>query len=58
MKGFQHDGLENNSLCSLAGQLVSPQSAPSCIEHKNDVSRENSTLDVTKVSDAEENHRN
>ncbi|KAE8581069.1 hypothetical protein XENTR_v10024657 [Xenopus tropicalis] len=39
---------EPHSMDKTAGQLVSPQSAPSCIEHKNDVSRENSTLDVTK----------
>lgn len=34
----------------LAGQIVSPQSAPACIENKNDVSRENSTVDFSKVS--------
>uniref|UniRef100_A0A8B9CXS2 Anion exchange protein n=1 Tax=Anser brachyrhynchus TaxID=132585 RepID=A0A8B9CXS2_9AVES len=31
------------------GQIVSPQSAPACIENKNDVSRENSTVDFSKV---------
>ncbi|ERE69751.1 sodium-driven chloride bicarbonate exchanger isoform 3 [Cricetulus griseus] len=31
------------------GQLVSPQSAPACAENKNDVSRENSTVDFSKV---------
>ncbi|XP_040297453.1 sodium-driven chloride bicarbonate exchanger [Bufo bufo] len=39
---------EPHSMDKNAGQLVSPQSAPSCIEPKTDVSRENSTLDVTK----------
>lgn len=34
---------------SLAGQVVSPQSAPACVENKNDVSRENSTVDFSKV---------
>jgi len=34
----------------LAGQIVSPQSAPACAENKNDVSRENSTVDFSKVS--------
>lgn len=34
----------------LAGQIVSPQSAPACVENKNDVSRENSTVDFSKVS--------
>uniref|UniRef100_A0A8B9W1H1 Anion exchange protein n=1 Tax=Anas zonorhyncha TaxID=75864 RepID=A0A8B9W1H1_9AVES len=29
--------------------IVSPQSAPACIENKNDVSRENSTVDFSKV---------
>ncbi|KAI4544152.1 hypothetical protein MG293_004418 [Ovis ammon polii] len=31
------------------GQVVSPQSAPACVENKNDVSRENSTVDFSKV---------
>uniref|UniRef100_A0A8D0KP72 Anion exchange protein n=1 Tax=Salvator merianae TaxID=96440 RepID=A0A8D0KP72_SALMN len=31
------------------GQIVSPQSAPASIEPKNDVSRENSTVDFSKV---------
>uniref|UniRef100_H9GLF1 Anion exchange protein n=1 Tax=Anolis carolinensis TaxID=28377 RepID=H9GLF1_ANOCA len=31
------------------GQLVSPQSAPASIETKNDVSRENSSVDFSKV---------
>ncbi|CAO2597312.1 Sodium-driven chloride bicarbonate exchanger, partial [Lemmus lemmus] len=31
------------------GQVVSPQSAPACAENKNDVSRENSTVDFSKV---------
>jgi len=31
-----------------AGQVVSPQSAPACVENKNDVSRENSTVDFSK----------
>ncbi|XP_011742484.1 sodium-driven chloride bicarbonate exchanger isoform X2 [Macaca nemestrina] len=30
------------------GQVVSPQSAPACVENKNDVSRENSTVDFSK----------
>uniref|UniRef100_A0A8B9ICS6 Anion exchange protein n=1 Tax=Anser brachyrhynchus TaxID=132585 RepID=A0A8B9ICS6_9AVES len=30
-------------------KIVSPQSAPACIENKNDVSRENSTVDFSKV---------
>lgn len=34
----------------LAGQVVSPQATPACIENKNDVSRENSTVDFSKVS--------
>uniref|UniRef100_A0A8C3N5P9 Anion exchange protein n=1 Tax=Geospiza parvula TaxID=87175 RepID=A0A8C3N5P9_GEOPR len=33
----------------LAGQVVSPQATPACIENKNDVSRENSTVDFSKV---------
>uniref|UniRef100_A0A670IW43 Anion exchange protein n=1 Tax=Podarcis muralis TaxID=64176 RepID=A0A670IW43_PODMU len=32
-----------------SGQLVSPQSAPASIETKNDVSRENSSVDFSKV---------
>uniref|UniRef100_A0A8C5R094 Anion exchange protein n=1 Tax=Leptobrachium leishanense TaxID=445787 RepID=A0A8C5R094_9ANUR len=39
---------EPHSMDKNAGQLVSPQSAPSCTENKSDVSRENSSLDVTK----------
>ncbi|GAB1286365.1 Sodium-driven chloride bicarbonate exchanger [Apodemus speciosus] len=31
------------------GQVVSPQTAPACAENKNDVSRENSTVDFSKV---------
>ncbi|XP_019582848.1 sodium-driven chloride bicarbonate exchanger isoform X13 [Rhinolophus sinicus] len=31
------------------GQIVSPQSAPACVENKTDVSRENSTVDFSKV---------
>lgn len=34
----------------LAGQVVSPQATPACNENKNDVSRENSTVDFSKVS--------
>ncbi|KAL2302293.1 hypothetical protein Nmel_009716, partial [Mimus melanotis] len=30
-------------------QVVSPQATPACIENKNDVSRENSTVDFSKV---------
>ncbi|KAJ8784289.1 hypothetical protein J1605_008440 [Eschrichtius robustus] len=37
------------SKCVEAGQVVSPQSAPACVENKNDVSRENSTVDFSKV---------
>ncbi|XP_035302693.1 sodium-driven chloride bicarbonate exchanger isoform X1 [Cricetulus griseus] len=40
---------EPNSMDKNAGQLVSPQSAPACAENKNDVSRENSTVDFSKV---------
>ncbi|KAM5280593.1 sodium-driven chloride bicarbonate exchanger isoform 5-T5 [Ctenodactylus gundi] len=40
---------EPNSMDKNAGQVVSPQSAPACIESKNDVSRENSTVDFSKV---------
>ncbi|XP_060633852.2 sodium-driven chloride bicarbonate exchanger isoform X5 [Anolis sagrei] len=39
---------EPHSMDKNAGQLVSPQSAPN-IETKNDVSRENSTVDFSKV---------
>ncbi|RMC18600.1 hypothetical protein DUI87_04494 [Hirundo rustica rustica] len=31
------------------GQVVSPQATPACNENKNDVSRENSTVDFSKV---------
>uniref|UniRef100_A0A8B9D058 Anion exchange protein n=1 Tax=Anser brachyrhynchus TaxID=132585 RepID=A0A8B9D058_9AVES len=41
---------EPHSMDKNAGQIVSPQSAPACIENKNDVSRENSTVDFSKVS--------
>ncbi|XP_032611461.1 sodium-driven chloride bicarbonate exchanger isoform X2 [Hylobates moloch] len=40
---------EPNSMDKNAGQVVSPQSAPACVENKNDVSRENSTVDFSKV---------
>ncbi|KAM7154079.1 sodium-driven chloride bicarbonate exchanger isoform 7-T8 [Macrochelys suwanniensis] len=40
---------EPHSMDKNAGQIVSPQSAPACIENKNDVSRENSTVDFSKV---------
>nr|AAS89266.1 solute carrier family 4 sodium bicarbonate cotransporter-like member 10 rb7NCBE [Rattus norvegicus] len=40
---------EPNSMDKNAGQVVSPQSAPACAENKNDVSRENSTVDFSKV---------
>ncbi|KAM6071291.1 sodium-driven chloride bicarbonate exchanger isoform 7-T7 [Chlamydotis macqueenii] len=40
---------EPHSMDKNAGQIVSPQSAPTCIENKNDVSRENSTVDFSKV---------
>ncbi|XP_028942143.1 sodium-driven chloride bicarbonate exchanger, partial [Antrostomus carolinensis] len=40
---------EPHSMDKNAGQFVSPQSAPACIENKNDVSRENSTVDFSKV---------
>uniref|UniRef100_A0A673VDI0 Anion exchange protein n=1 Tax=Suricata suricatta TaxID=37032 RepID=A0A673VDI0_SURSU len=39
---------EPNSMDKNAGQVVSPQSAPACVENKNDVSRENSTVDFSK----------
>ncbi|XP_063504325.1 sodium-driven chloride bicarbonate exchanger isoform X9 [Pongo pygmaeus] len=39
---------EPNSMDKNAGQAVSPQSAPACVENKNDVSRENSTVDFSK----------
>ncbi|EHA97477.1 Sodium-driven chloride bicarbonate exchanger [Heterocephalus glaber] len=39
---------EPNSMDKSAGQVISPQSAPACIENKNDVSRENSTVDFSK----------
>ncbi|XP_006984676.1 sodium-driven chloride bicarbonate exchanger isoform X5 [Peromyscus maniculatus bairdii] len=40
---------EPNSMDKNAGQVVSPQSAPACADNKNDVSRENSTVDFSKV---------
>ncbi|XP_049978378.1 sodium-driven chloride bicarbonate exchanger isoform X3 [Alexandromys fortis] len=40
---------EPNSMDKNAGQVVSPQSAPACAENRNDVSRENSTVDFSKV---------
>ncbi|XP_060136184.1 sodium-driven chloride bicarbonate exchanger isoform X3 [Zootoca vivipara] len=40
---------EPHSMDKNAGQLVSPQSAPASIETKNDVSRENSSVDFSKV---------
>ncbi|XP_062055969.1 sodium-driven chloride bicarbonate exchanger isoform X3 [Lepus europaeus] len=40
---------EPNSMDKNAGQVVSPQSAPTSVENKNDVSRENSTVDFSKV---------
>uniref|UniRef100_A0A5K1UQT4 Anion exchange protein n=1 Tax=Sus scrofa TaxID=9823 RepID=A0A5K1UQT4_PIG len=40
---------EPNSMDKNAGQVVSPQSVPACVENKNDVSRENSTVDFSKV---------
>ncbi|XP_074193224.1 sodium-driven chloride bicarbonate exchanger isoform X14 [Rhinolophus sinicus] len=40
---------EPNSMDKNAGQIVSPQSAPACVENKTDVSRENSTVDFSKV---------
>ncbi|KAM5326298.1 sodium-driven chloride bicarbonate exchanger isoform 4-T4 [Glossophaga mutica] len=40
---------EPNSMDKNAGQVVSPQSAPASVENKNDVSRENSTVDFSKV---------
>nr|XP_026248905.1 sodium-driven chloride bicarbonate exchanger isoform X16 [Urocitellus parryii] len=40
---------EPNSMDKNAGQVLSPQSAPACVENKNDVSRENSTVDFSKV---------
>uniref|UniRef100_A0A8C6MW98 Anion exchange protein n=1 Tax=Mus spicilegus TaxID=10103 RepID=A0A8C6MW98_MUSSI len=39
---------EPNSMDKNAGQVVSPQSAPACAENRNDVSRENSTVDFSK----------
>ncbi|XP_007523835.1 sodium-driven chloride bicarbonate exchanger isoform X3 [Erinaceus europaeus] len=39
---------EPNSMDKNAGQVVSPQSALACVENKNDVSRENSTVDFSK----------
>ncbi|XP_058520542.1 sodium-driven chloride bicarbonate exchanger isoform X5 [Ochotona princeps] len=39
---------EPNSMDKNAGQVVSPQSAPASAENKNDVSRENSTVDFSK----------
>uniref|UniRef100_A0A4X1VN87 Anion exchange protein n=1 Tax=Sus scrofa TaxID=9823 RepID=A0A4X1VN87_PIG len=39
---------EPNSMDKNAGQVVSPQSVPACVENKNDVSRENSTVDFSK----------
>ncbi|XP_023446267.1 sodium-driven chloride bicarbonate exchanger isoform X8 [Dasypus novemcinctus] len=40
---------EPNSMDKNAGQVVSPQTAPTCVENKNDMSRENSTVDFSKV---------
>uniref|UniRef100_A0A8C6QVL6 Anion exchange protein n=1 Tax=Nannospalax galili TaxID=1026970 RepID=A0A8C6QVL6_NANGA len=40
---------EPNSMDKNAGQVASPQSTPACVETKNDVSRENSTVDFSKV---------
>uniref|UniRef100_A0A8C3DT77 Anion exchange protein n=1 Tax=Corvus moneduloides TaxID=1196302 RepID=A0A8C3DT77_CORMO len=40
---------EPHSMDKNAGQIVSPQATPACIENKNDVSRENSTVDFSKV---------
>ncbi|KAF6362197.1 solute carrier family 4 member 10 [Rhinolophus ferrumequinum] len=40
---------EPNSMDKNAGQIVSPQSTPACVENKTDVSRENSTVDFSKV---------
>ncbi|XP_029141470.1 sodium-driven chloride bicarbonate exchanger [Protobothrops mucrosquamatus] len=40
---------EPHSMDKNAGQIVSPQSAPTSTENKNDVSRENSTVDFSKV---------
>ncbi|XP_060633815.2 sodium-driven chloride bicarbonate exchanger isoform X1 [Anolis sagrei] len=49
---------EPHSMDKNAGQLVSPQSAPN-IETKNDVSRENSTVDFSKgLGDQQKGHNN
>uniref|UniRef100_A0A4X2M427 Anion exchange protein n=1 Tax=Vombatus ursinus TaxID=29139 RepID=A0A4X2M427_VOMUR len=39
---------EPNSMDKNAAQVVSPQSTPASVENKNDVSRENSTVDFSK----------
>ncbi|KAM6459168.1 sodium-driven chloride bicarbonate exchanger isoform 3-T4 [Liasis olivaceus] len=48
---------EPHSMDKNAGQIVSPQSAPTSTETKNDVSRENSTVDFSKgLGDQQKGH--